>query len=110
MISVLSIVMVEIIPAMKRKLVALLWLCCGSSSTQYLGLVCSVSMRGCRGDRGSGPLLKNHKNIGLLSNTGPDPLKIIKLPSQHSMLGHHRHASEMPFQWRFVGGPMMALL
>ena len=29
-----------------------------------------------RGDRGSGPppLLKNHKNIGFLSNSGPDPL------------------------------------
>ena len=26
------------------------------------------------GDRGPDPL-KNHKNIGLLSNTGPDPLK-----------------------------------
>ena len=38
--------------------------------------------------------LKNHKNIGFLSNTGPDPLKITKLPSQHSMLGHHQHASE----------------
>ena len=32
----------------------------------------------------SGPdSLKNHKNIGFLSNTGLDPLK---------MLGHHRHA------------------
>ena len=27
------------------------------------------------GDRGSGPPLKNHENIGFLSNTGPDPLK-----------------------------------
>ena len=33
------------------------------------------------GDRGPGPpLLENNKNIGLLSNTGPDPLKITKLP------------------------------
>ena len=48
------------------------------------------------GGRGSGPPpLKNHKNIGFHSNTGP---------SQHSMLGHHRHASEMPFKWRFAGG------
>ena len=30
--------------------------------------------------------LKNHKNMVFLSNTGPDPLKIKKLPSQHSML------------------------
>ena len=34
--------------------------------------------------------LTNHKNIGFLSNTGLDPLKITKMPSQHSMLGH-RH-------------------
>ena len=60
------------------------------------------------GDRGSGPPLKNHKNIGFLSNTGLDPLKITNLPSQQSMLGHHRHASETPFKWRFAGGPMMA--
>ena len=35
------------------------------------------------GGRGSGPPppLKNNKNIGFLSNTGPDPLKITKLPT-----------------------------
>ena len=48
------------------------------------------------GDRGSGLPLKTHKEVGFLSNTGPDPLKITKLPSQHSMLGHNRHASETP--------------
>ena len=51
---------------------------------------------------------ENHKNIEYLSNTGPDPLKFSKLPSQHSTLGHHRHPSETPFKWRFAGGPMMA--
>ena len=34
--------------------------------------------------------LRNYKNIGFLSNTGPDPLKITKLPSQHSVMGQHR--------------------
>ena len=48
------------------------------------------------------------QNIEFLSNTGPDPLKFSKLPSQHSKLGHHRHPSETPFKWRFAGGPMMA--
>ena len=24
--------------------------------------------------------------------------------------GHHRHASETPFKWRFAGGPMLAHL
>ena len=42
------------------------------------------------------PPLKNHKNIDFLSNTGQDPLKFSKLPSQHSMLGHHRPASKTP--------------
>ena len=61
------------------------------------------------GGRGSGPLEK-YKNIGFLSNTGPDSLKITKLPIQHSMLGPHRPASETPFKWRFAGGPLEACL
>ena len=58
-----------------------------------------------RGGTGSGPLLKNHKNIGFLNNTAPDPQKITKLPSKHSMLGHPRPASEMPFKWHFRWRP-----
>ena len=54
--------------------------------------------------------LKNKNNIGFLSNTGPDPLKITKLSSQHSMLDHHRQASETTFEWRSAGGPMIACL
>ena len=44
------------------------------------------------GGGGAGGLdpLENYKNIGFLSNTGPDLLNINKLPSHHSMLGHHR--------------------
>ena len=62
------------------------------------------------GDRGSGPPLENHKNTGFSSNTGPNPgaLKIVKLPSQLSILGHSRHASETPIKWRFAGGPKRA--
>ena len=56
------------------------------------------------GEQGSGPPLKNHKNIEFLGNAGPDPLKITKLPSQHSMLGHHRHASETPFNGVLLTG------
>ena len=40
------------------------------------------------------PPLKNHKNIGFLSNTGPDPLK------------NHK-ATTPTFKLRFAGGPMM---
>ena len=63
-----------------------------------------------RGDTGPGPQMINHKNIGFLSNTGPDPLKTTKLPIQQSMLDHHMHASETPFKWRFAVRPMMARL
>ena len=46
-----------------------------------------------------------HKVIGFLCNTGRDPQKITKLPSQHSILGYHRPASETSFKW-----PMTARL
>ena len=59
------------------------------------------------GGQGVRTPLKNHKNIGFLSNICPDPLKNHKLPSQHSMLGHHRHASEMPFKWRVDDCPLI---
>ena len=43
---------------------------------------------------------------------GSDPLhhtwKITKLPSQQSVVGHHRPARETPFKWRFAGGSMVA--
>ena len=29
-------------------------------------------------------------------------------PSQHTMSGHYRPASEMPSKWRFAGGPVVA--
>ena len=45
-----------------------------------------------RGDRESGPPLENNKNIGFLSNTDPDPLKITKLPIQQS-------------SWAIIGPP-----
>ena len=58
------------------------------------------AMGGSRGGtRGLDPL-KNHKNIGFPSDIDPDPLKITKLPSQHSMVGHYR-------QWRFADGQMV---
>ena len=62
-------------------------------------------MRIQRGGAGGPDPLKNN-NKGFLSNTGPDPLKIAKLPSQHSMSNHHRHASETPC--RYVDGVSLA--
>ena len=46
------------------------------------------------------PPLKNHKNIGFPSNTGPDPLKIIQYCAIICT----------PAKRRFTGGPMMACL
>ena len=36
---------------------------------------------------------------GVLAILVQIPWKITKPPSQHSMLGHHQHASETPFKW-----------
>ena len=52
--------------------------------------------------------MKNHKAIGFLSNTGPDPMKNHKATKPNSILGHLRPTREMPFTWHFPGGPMMA--
>ena len=49
------------------------------------------------------PLPEKSQNIGFPSNIDLDPLKITKLQSQHSMVGHYRRASETPFR-----GPMLA--
>ena len=76
-----------------------------------LDQVCQPPMGGTRGG-GTGdpdPPPENDKNIVFLSNTGPVPLKITKLQSQQSMLGHHRHSSETPFKWRSAGVLMLAL-
>ena len=75
-----------------------------------------INMSGSRGGGGGGggqgvlTSLENHINKEFLSNTGPDPLKITKLPSQHSILDHLQPASETPFKWRFAGELMMAHL
>ena len=70
----------------------------------------NVHMGGSKGGTGGQDPLKNHRNIEFPSNIDPDPLKINKLQSQNSMLGHHGRASETPFKWGFTGRPMMAHL
>ena len=72
--------------------------------TKNTKTTCADSEEGQR----SGPPLENYRNIGFLSNTGPDPLKIKKLPIQHAIFDHHQPTSETPFKWRFTGGPLMA--
>ena len=60
------------------------------------------SMGGSRGGQGVRTPLKNHKNIGCLSNTGPDPLK------NHKATKLAFNVGPSSFQWRFAGGPIMA--
>ena len=50
---------------------------------------------------------RNSQKYSFFSNTGPDPLKIVKLPSQLSVFGQYRHVSETPFR-RFALGPKRA--
>ena len=50
--------------------------------------------------------MENHKEIGFLSNTGPDPWenhKATKAAFNSSMLGRHRPTREMPFKSHFSG-------
>ena len=60
------------------------------------------------GDRGSRPPWYITKLQGSLAILVQIPWKFTQLPSQHSMFGHYRPASETPFKWCSVGGPMMA--
>ena len=53
---------------------------------------------------GPGPALKNHKDIGFLRNTGPDPLKNHKATKPAFNFGQlsarQRNAIKMALRWR----------
>ena len=53
--------------------------------------------------------LKNHKNIGFLSNTDPDPLKNHKATKPAFNFGHYRPASIMAFCWWIDDGPLIVV-
>ena len=55
-------------------------------------------------EEGGGRPPANRHNIGFPSNTGPDALIKLQLPSQHSMFGHHGHAIETPFDGLLLEG------
>ena len=76
-------------------------------------IACADPEGGGGGGRGSGSPLKNHKNIGFSSNTGPDPLKnrsyqasiecwaIIDTPAECHL---------MAFRWRADDGLLIVVL
>ena len=55
------------------------------------------------GNMGSGPPLKYHKNKGVHSNTGPDPMKNHKATNPKVSVAH-QHVSETPFHRRADNG------
>ena len=61
-----------------------------------------------RGTWGSRPPLKITKNIGFLSNSGPDPLKNHKATKPVFNVGLLLARQQNAIEWRFTGGPMMA--
>ena len=66
---------------------------------------CTHSMGVPRGAHGVwNPISKSQKLWGSLA------ILIRIPPSQHSMVGHYRHASQTPLKWCFAGGLMMAHL
>ena len=61
--------------------------------------------------RGSGIPLENHKTMGFLCNTGPDPLKTHKATQPAFNVGPSSARQRNPiYKWRFAGGPVIALL
>ena len=72
-------------------------------------LVCTATNRGGGGGGGQGvwSTRKITTKIWFLSNTVLDPLENYKATKPAFNVGHHRHASETPFKWRFAGGPVM---
>ena len=52
--------------------------------------------------------LKNHKNIGFLSNTGQDSLKNHKATEPAFNVGPSSARQRNAIKWRFAGGLMMA--
>ena len=58
--------------------------------------------------------MKNHKNIGLLTNTGPVPLKTHNATKPAFDVGpssaRQRNAIAMAFRWRTDDGPFISVL
>ena len=65
-------------------------------------------MRGSRGRPGVRIPLKNHKNIGLLRISGPDPLKIYEA-TEPVIISMPAKRHLMALCWRADGGPLIVL-
>ena len=80
-------------------------------------LACSLVMGGSREGTGGPdppPPMKNHKNIGFFTNTGPVPLKTHKATKPAFDVGpssaRQRNAIAMAFRWRTDDGPFISVL
>ena len=74
-------------------------------------MFCMCRSRG--GDQGLGLPLKNHKNKGFLSNSGPDPLKNYKASEPAFNVwpssALQQNAILMAFRWRADDGPLIVV-
>ena len=61
------------------------------------------------GTGGPDPPLKNHKNIGFLSNTGPDLLKNHKATKPAFNVWPSSARQRMAFRWRADDGPLLVV-
>ena len=80
------------------------------SDTSCISFVTDSTWANPEGWTGGSDPPENHKNLGFLSKTGPDPLKNYKATTPAFNVGPSSHARETPFKWRFACGPMMARL
>ena len=77
---------------------------------QYISISVFVVGSHARIQRGTAEKSQKYRIFLTIYWTGP--LKFSKLKSQHSTLGHHRHASETPFKgvrWRADHGPLLVI-
>ena len=80
--------------------------------TEFWGL-CMCGSRGGEGGSGPPPPLKNHKNIGCLSNSGPDLLKNYEATEPAFNVGpssaRQQNIILMAFCWQADDGPLIVV-
>ena len=78
---------------------------CTRGSTGTTWIITCADLEGAGGP--TPPPLKNHENIGVLSNSGPDSLKNHEATEPVFNVGPSS-ARQRNAIWRFTGGPMTA--
>ena len=53
-------------------------------------------------------LFDHQYEVASVVNANEQSESLIWKPSKHTLTGHHRPISEMPFKWHFTDGPILA--